>query len=511
MRLRILLAFLAGLLCAASLWVPIPALGSANNDAACAALNFSSSLTPVSKASVPPNVCASVWAANVPEARGLLSLPGDGGLLVVQRPANGGSTGLVVWLNDTDQSGSIDQTAERATIATAAGINHGLALWRPDSCGGASGGPTCAFLLASSINAVYLWPFDLSSPSDTLGAPTTFVSGLPSSGHNTRTLEVDPAGAWLYVSVGSDGNIDTSTSRSLIWRFNLTDWAEGTTFAYGTDGELFAGGLRNEVALAWDSHGVLWGAENGADNLNRADLGGDVHNNNPGEEINKFSQAAGAFFGYPYCFSEYNLPAPHGQGKGTQWAWPQFMNDGTHNDNWCRDTSNVVPPAAVMPAHTAPLGMKFVTLSSDSTSPFAFPPQPDGAAEQTYLVVAQHGSWNRNPAQGYRVVRFPTRDDGESDGVSLTSQEEEPIFQFDDEVAQMGSGWGRPVDVAIGSRGELFVSDDELGRIVVLRYARDVNQTAEPLSPPSAAPIAAGSSWMMGLLAAGALFAILKQ
>ena len=47
------------------------------------------------------------------------------------------------------------------------------------------------------------------------------------------------------------------------------------------DGEVFADGLRNEVGLAFDSHGILWGVENGADKLVREDIGGDVHNDNP--------------------------------------------------------------------------------------------------------------------------------------------------------------------------------------------------------------------------------------
>jgi glucose/arabinose dehydrogenase len=46
-------------------------------------------------------------------------------------------------------------------------------------------------------------------------------------------------------------------------------------------GEVFADGLRNEVGLAFDRHGVLWGVENGADKLKREDLGGDIHNENP--------------------------------------------------------------------------------------------------------------------------------------------------------------------------------------------------------------------------------------
>ena len=122
--------------------------------------------------------------------------------------------------------------------------------------------------------------------------------------------------------------------------------------------EVFADGLRNEVGLAFDAHGVLWGVENGADNLARADLGGDIHNDNPGEELNRFPESqAGEHWGYPFCWSEFVLPSGRGQGQGTVWAWPSFINDGTHTDAWCRAHTN--PSELSMPAHSAPLGMTF--------------------------------------------------------------------------------------------------------------------------------------------------------
>jgi glucose/arabinose dehydrogenase len=102
--------------------------------------------------------------------------------------------------------------------------------------------------------------------------------------------------------------------------------------------KVFADGLRNEVGLAFDKFGTLWGVENGADQLNRPDLGGDIHNGNPAEEMNRFNGSVGQHYGYPYCFSTDNLP---GYAKGTQFAWPTFMNDGTHTDEWCRNATNV--------------------------------------------------------------------------------------------------------------------------------------------------------------------------
>ena len=84
--------------------------------------------------------------------------------------------------------------------------------------------------------------------------------------------------------------------------------------------------------------------ENSADNLKRSDLGGDIHNENPAEELNDFpEEKAGQHWGYPYCWTEFSLPEQDGgMGAGTAWAWPSFMNDGTHTDEWCRENTNPV-------------------------------------------------------------------------------------------------------------------------------------------------------------------------
>lgn len=78
--------------------------------------------------------------------------------------------------------------------------------------------------------------------------------------------------------------------------------------------------------------------ENGADQLNRPDLGGDIHNGNPAEEMNKFDKTIGSHYGYPYCFSTYNLS---GHEAGEQFAWPTSMGDGIHDDGWCQSAINV--------------------------------------------------------------------------------------------------------------------------------------------------------------------------
>ena len=78
------------------------------------------------------------------------------------------------------------------------------------------------------------------------------------------------------MSVGSFKNVDKNSYRARIRRFKLDKIPKsGIDFKKG---EVFADGLRNEVGLAFDKSGVLWGVENSADELYRRDLGGDIHN-----------------------------------------------------------------------------------------------------------------------------------------------------------------------------------------------------------------------------------------
>lgn len=77
------------------------------------------------------------------------------------------------------------------------------------------------------------------------------------------------------MSVGSNQNVDANSYRSRIRRLDMSVVPKDFQTM-----EVFADGLRNEVGLAFDRHGALWGVENSADKLNRDDLGGDIHENN---------------------------------------------------------------------------------------------------------------------------------------------------------------------------------------------------------------------------------------
>jgi glucose/arabinose dehydrogenase len=379
----------------------------------------------LANAGLPPGYCAWTWASGLGNPRGIArNTAGD--ILVVDK-----NDGRILLLHD-DNGNGVSETSERVVLASANGLNHGIAL---------AGG----YLYASTPTTVFRWAY--SGGRQPLGTAQSVVTGIPSDGHNTRTLLFDKEGN-LYVSVGSAGNVDTNIDRSRILRYPAALLGTPSTFAQG---EGFATGLRNEVGLALDAQGRIWGVENGSDNLSRTDLGGDIHIDNPGEELNLFAQA-GRFYGYPYCWTEYSLPTNVGMGRGTQWAYPTTMNDGTHSDTWCRTAANNVPPAMVMQPHSAPLDIKFYAGT-------AFPADIVGSA-----IVTFHGSWNRTPATGYKVVRIPFGANG------VPSGEPVPLLEYSG-TGDTGSGWPhRPVGIEIGTDGRLYITSDASGIVIAIGH-----------------------------------------
>ena len=379
----------------------------------------------LANAGLPTGYCAWTWASGLTNPRGIMR-NANGDLLVVEQNA-----GRITLLYD-DNGNGVSDTNERVTLPPTSGLNHGIAM---------QGG----YLYASSESTVYRWPY--TGGRQALGTPQTVVSGLPTGGHSTRTLLFDGQGR-LYVAIGSGSNVDSDSSRARIIRYAATALAGGATYAQG---EVFAEGMRNEVGITVDSQGRVWGVENGRDDLNRADLGGDIHNDNPAEELNLFA-TSGRFYGYPYCWSEFLLPAGVGMGPGTQWVDPQFTGDGTHTDAWCRDTANVVPPVLSMQAHSAPLDIKFYGGG-------AFPADMTGRA-----IISFHGSWDRTAATGYKVVSVPFGANG------MPSGDPVPLLEYSG-AGDTGSGWPhRPVGIDTGVDGRLFVSSDASGIIIAIGY-----------------------------------------
>lgn len=391
---------------------------------------------PLAEAATAEGFCAEVIPVTLDRPRSILSVTKDE-FLVFQR----GNDGEVIRVFDSDGDGVPDEAAPIG----ARGGNHGLA-YRD------------GYIYTSSDAVVWRWRYDLGQSSVYAEEKETVVvnvdkdgqGGAP-NGHTTRTLIFDDEGR-LYISVGSAGNVDEDSHRSRIRRIVLPgndeeEGSNGLPLDFQT-AEVFADGLRNEVGLGFDRHGVLWGVENGADRLMREDLGGDIHNDNPGEELNRFPESmVGSHWGYPDCWSEYLLDDSVALGRGTQWAWPSKPV----SDEECRN--NRVPSELSMQAHSAPLGIVF--YNHTSTHPEgcsgAFPESMDG-----YAFIAFHGSWNRDIPTGYKVVYVPMTKDG---FVNATDPIDLLYRNSSETSAKWDSGY-RPVDVDFDECGRLLVTSD---------------------------------------------------
>ena len=187
---------------------------------------------------------------------------------------------------------------------------------------------------------------------------------MDNADHNTRTLLKSRFDEnWLLVSRGSADNIDPGSAsldsgRSQIRAFDLSAVPSGG-YNYGTSGKRIGWGLRNSVGVA--EHpvtGGIYSVENSADNIKRD--GVDVHETNPGEEMNfhgtlRDNQYAGqgGNYGYPDCLSAFevdSLPNHSGMRTGSPFA------NSSSLDSLCKNT---IAPKLVFPAHNAPLDIKF--------------------------------------------------------------------------------------------------------------------------------------------------------
>jgi len=294
---------------------------------------------------------------------------------------------------------------------------------------------------------VYRWPYNAGDRKN-LGSHQVVVNKIPASGHVTRTIVFDSQGR-MYVQVGSEANVAPNSNQARIHRWSASAVEKGNLD--WLTGELFADGLRNEVGLRFDRQERLWGVENGMDNLARPDLGGDIHNDNPAEELNFFNTSTpGLFYGYPYCWTQYKLNTP--TPVGTNWATPDFMPE--IKDAWCNNNNNVVKPKLSMQAHYAPLDIEFYYGMT-------FPKAYQGSA-----FVACHGSWNRRPPVGYRVLHVTFNGDGMPVSYS-------PFLSYVG-PGDTGPDWQRPVALAVGNCASfkecLFVTSDATGLIIAIGY-----------------------------------------
>jgi len=384
--------------------------------------------------------CAFLYA-KVPGARGITK-DSKGNVLVVSN-----EKGAVYMLK------RVDKKLRKFQVTNALDLTHGILL---DESARAkkSGGP---WLYASTPTTVYRFKYVPGRQKRM--SPKVVVSGIPDFGHLTRSLAMDKKGR-LYVQVGSLLNVDRDLSRTKVKRFEAGQL--NRKLSWTKHGEDWAVGLRNTVGLRFDVSGTLWGVENGADELERSDIGGDVHNDNPCEELNKLNKK-GKMYGYPYCFSEYRLPKKYSRGKRSQWAWPSKWRGVDVDDKFCRNRAKVTPPKYCMPAHWAPLGCEFQPKQGAGVK-YPFP--QDRAGD---LIVMSHGSWNRDPPTGHVVARIKFNKPG---GEPL---QQEPEILYSD----LARRHVRPVDGIFLNDGTFLFTADDPGEVLALRYMRNGKPSAK--------------------------------
>lgn len=228
--------------------------------------------------------------------------------------------------------------------------------------------------------------------------------------HGWKYLRFGPD-SMLYVPVGAPCNICNEPGFGQIRRI----------LADGSGMEIYAEGVRNSVGLAFHpATGQLWFTDNGRDLM-----GDDI----PGDELN-LAPVAGLNFGYPWCHQG-DIPDPE-FGKGHP----------------CADYT---PPALVLGAHVAALGLAFYTGDM-------FP-----ASYANQLFIAQHGSWNRTEKVGYSILLVRFDAEGKITGSDV----------FASGWLQGQENWGRPNDVLQMPDGSLLVSDDQAGAIYRILYTGD--------------------------------------
>jgi glucose/arabinose dehydrogenase len=261
-------------------------------------------------------------------------------------------------------------------------------------------------LYVANTDAVVRFPYREGATKITeAGQKVADLPAKPLNHHWTKSLVASPDGAKLYVGVGSNSDhgengLDKEERRAAILEI---DRQSGETRVY-------ASGLRNPVGMGFEPQTkVLWVAVNERDELG-SDLVPDYMT----------SVQDGGFYGWPFSY------------------WGQHIDTRVQPQD-AQQVAKAIVPDYALGNHTASLGLAFARGD-------ALPERYRGGA-----FVGQHGSWNRKPLSGYKVIFVPFAD-GKPSGKPLDVL---TGFLNDKEEAQ-----GRPVGVAISGRGALLVADD---------------------------------------------------
>ncbi|MGH6918978.1 MAG: PQQ-dependent sugar dehydrogenase [Geminicoccaceae bacterium] len=278
----------------------------------------------------------------------------------------------------------------------------------------------------ANTDAVVRFPYQEGQTEITAGGEKVVdLPGGPLNHHWTKNLIASPDGALLYATVGSNSNvaengITAERGRAAIWEI---DPATGRH-------RVFASGLRNPNGMGWQPRtGALWTVVNERDGLG-SDLVPDYLT----------SVEDGGFYGWPYSYFGDHVD------ERVQPPRPDLV-------------AQAIVPDYALGAHTASLGLAFAEGNS-------LPPIFARGA-----FVGQHGSWNRDPHSGYRVIFVPFENGQPAGG---------PVDVLTGFLSRDDTALGRPVGVVIDRQGALLVADDVGNKVwrVTAAEAQTARQSA---------------------------------
>jgi glucose/arabinose dehydrogenase len=318
----------------------------------------------------------------------------------------------------------ITSAGKAATISTyATGLDHpfGIAFY--------PSGAQPQWIYVGNATTVVRFPYK-SGDLKATAAPQTIVPDIPGyaqlrgGGHWTRDVVFSADDKHLLVSVGSGSNVDDpDTHPNEFHRADVLEYAPEGKFI-----KVYAYGIRNCVGEAINpTTGQLWCSTNERDALG---------NNLVPDYVTSVKE--GGFYGWPWYYM------------------------GGHQDPRLKGThpelkSKVITPDVLVQPHMASLEMTFYPTVKST-----FPSQYNGDA-----FAAEHGSWNRANRGGYEVIRIPMKNG------KATGEYEDFLTGF---VTPDGKVWGRPVGVAVGRDGALYVSDDGSRSVWRVSYSSATNQ-----------------------------------
>lgn len=301
---------------------------------------------------------------------------------------------------------------------------YGIAFYPP--------GPSPEWVYVANSDGVVRFPYK-NGDMKASGAPQEIVRRIPWVHHWTRDLAFSPDGRRMFLAVGSGSNVALDMFPQPLTEGGLEAWKReqplgaawdteerrATVLTFDADGKnekIFATGLRNCSGFTLQpGTGQLWCVVN-----ERDELGDDT----PFEYAASVKE--GAFYGWPwYYMGSHEDPRKRG-------ARPDLKDKVTN-------------PEVLMQAHSAPMQIAFYDGNNFSE------------AYKGSAFVTMHGSWNRGPRTGYKVVRLLFDAAGKP-----TGEYEDFMTGF---VVSDNQVWGRPVGVAVAKDGSLFVTEDGNGTI----------------------------------------------